>query len=201
MHRSSYKVLRPVKYLLFIIVIQLAAGLFAPVHARDVAKVDIAETATVADQQLTLNGAGIRRKFFFKIYVGALYLKSPLSTAMQVLDDPGPKRVRMHFLYDEVTSKKLADGWQEGFQNNLTDAEMAAMQSRLMQFNLLFTDMHKGDNIDIDFIPAAGVSVTINGQHKGDISGKDFNRALLSVWLGKEPADSSLKEAMLGVEE
>lgn len=198
---SPNKHLYRLKNLLFIFVIQTVVAMPVTVHARDIAGVDVAENVSVAGQQLTLNGAGIRRKFFFKIYVGALYLKSPLSSAIQVLDDPNPKRIHMHFLYDEVSSKKLGDGWQEGFENNLAEAEMAALQSRLTKFNNLFIDMRKGGSIDIDFVPATGVSVTINGQNKGEITGKDFNRALLSVWLGEVPADSSLKEAMLGAVE
>ncbi len=201
MRKSPIINLCNIKRFVLFFVIQFAMGVPLTSHAVEIADVDVADNVSVGGQQLTLNGAGIRRKFFFKIYIGALYLKSPLSSAAQVLDDPNPKRVHMHFLYDEVSSKKLADGWTEGFENNLTETEMAALQSRLTKFNILFTDMRKGDNIDFDFIPATGVSVTINGQKKGEITGKDFNRALLSVWLGKEPADSSLKEAMLGVEE
>lgn len=198
---SPNRYLYRLKNLVFIFVIQAAVAMPVTVHARDIAGVDVAENVSVAGQELTLNGAGIRRKFFFKIYVGALYLKSPLSSAIQVLEDPNPKRIHMHFLYDEVSSKKLGKGWQEGFENNLTETEMAALQPRLTKFKDLFIDMKKGDSIDIDFVPATGVSVTINGERKGDITGKDFNRAMLSVWLGKEPADSSLKEAMLGIEE
>jgi len=191
----------PVKNLLPIIILLTVVTIPVTVQAREVAGVKIAENVSVAGQALTLNGAGIRRKFFFKIYVGALYLKKPISSATQVLNDPDPKRIHMYFLYDEVSSKKLTDGWQEGFENNLSEAEMKSLQPKLTKFNNLFTDMVKGDSIDFDFVPASGVSVTIKGQLKGNISGKDFTRALLSVWLGKEPADSSLKQAMLGVEE
>jgi len=189
------------KNLISILIVQLAVALPLSTHARDIAGVDVAENATVDGQQLTLNGAGIRRKFFFKIYVGALYLTTPISSAMRVLDDPGPKRIHMHFLYDEVSRDKLNSGWHEGFENNLTEAEMVTLQPKLTKFNQIFTDMHKGDTIDIDFIPARGVTVTVNGENKGEVAGNDFSRALLSVWLGKEPADSSLKEAMLGTEE
>ncbi|NOX76798.1 MAG: chalcone isomerase, partial [Gammaproteobacteria bacterium] len=49
---------------------------FLPVggYALEVAKVNIPEQIKLADTTLTLNGAGIRSKFFFDIYVGALYL-------------------------------------------------------------------------------------------------------------------------------
>ena len=42
--------------------------------ALEVEGVDIPETMAVQDMQLRLNGAGIRSKFFFNLYVGALYL-------------------------------------------------------------------------------------------------------------------------------
>jgi len=38
----------------------------------------------------------------------------------------------------------------------------------------------------------------MNGEVKGVIAGADFYTALLDVWLGDEPADEDLKEAMLG---
>ncbi len=43
--------------------------------------------------------------------------------------------------------------------------------------------------------------MTINGEEKGIIEGDDFYAALLDIWLGEEPADEDLKEAMLGEED
>jgi hypothetical protein len=50
-----------------------------------------------------------------------------------------------------------------------------------------------------DFIPGTGTRVTINGEEKGVIEGADFYAALLDIWLGDEPADDDLKDAMLGM--
>jgi len=47
------------------------------------------------------------------------------------------------------------------------------------------------------YAEAATTQVQINGELKGSIAGADFNRALLKVWLGDEPADTDLKQAML----
>ena len=52
--------------------------------------------------------------------------------------------------------------------------------------------------IYLDYIPGRGTRVTINGESKGLIAGRDFNNALLDIWLGEEPADKGLKKAMLG---
>ncbi len=188
---------RSTHFLTLLITLLLTTGMTTTTHARTVAGVDIAESVTVNGNQLTLNGAGIRRKLFFKIYIGALYTKTALRSVNQILSDPNPKRIHMHFLYDEVSSKKLQNGWQEGFENNNNEQQMQELQSRLDQFNEMFVDMRKDNTIEIDFNPSAGVSVTINHQPKGNIAGQDFMHALLRVWLGEVPADSSLKEAML----
>ena len=53
----------------------------------------------------------------------------------------------------------------------------------------------------LDYLPGQGTRVTIKGDVKGVIDGKDFNDALLNIWLGDEPADDDLKEAMLNAED
>ena len=55
----------------------LAASLLlaAPAYAnKDVAGVDVPDTLSVEGKTLQLNGAGIRKKFVVKVYVGALYV-------------------------------------------------------------------------------------------------------------------------------
>jgi len=43
-------------------------------YAVEVAGAKIEDTVSVSNQNLVLNGAGIRKKLFIKVYVGALYL-------------------------------------------------------------------------------------------------------------------------------
>ena len=40
--------------------------------------------------------------------------------------------------------------------------------------------------------------VTFNGVEKTRIASEGFNRALLKVWIGDDPAQADLKTAMLG---
>ena len=73
--------------------------LFAATAAgREVAGVTVPETVDVAGHILQLNGAGLRTRFFFKVYVMALYLPKPARTAAEVLDGEGPRRVTLHLL-------------------------------------------------------------------------------------------------------
>lgn len=178
-------------------------GLFLSVttQAATISNIDIAETVSHSDQstKLILNGAGIRSKFIFDIYIGALYLEKKSHTPDDIVKLHGEKRISMHFLYKEVEKDKLTDGWNEGFKNNNDSATFAKLQSRLTRFNDLFVTVKKGDVINLNFIPTTGTAVVINNKTMGLIEGDDFFTALLKVWLGDEPADANLKEAMLGL--
>jgi hypothetical protein len=40
--------------------------------------------------------------------------------------------------------------------------------------------------------------VSVNGAVKGTITGDDFSRAFISIWLGNEPPNPELKAGLLG---
>jgi hypothetical protein len=151
--------------------------------ALEVAGVKVPEKISIGDSdtQLVLNGAGIRKKFFIKVYVGALYLPAKQNKINAILAETGPKRITMHFLYKELSAKKLVNGWNEGFSGNNSAAEVKSLQARINRFNKLFRTV-----------------VYINDQQMGTVEGFDFNQALLKIWLGKKPADDGLKKAWLG---
>jgi hypothetical protein len=168
--------------------------------AKQVAGIEIAESVSLpGNTVLMLNGAGIRSKFIFDIYVGALYVsKPPLASSESVINDQQAQRVSMHFLYDEVSKDKLNDGWQDGFDANHSKTELAKLSDRLADFKQLFVTVKKGDVINLDYLPEQGTLVSINNQTQGTVPGFDFHQALMKVWLGDIPADSNLKNGMLG---
>ncbi|MDH5444507.1 MAG: chalcone isomerase family protein [Gammaproteobacteria bacterium] len=182
------------KFILLILVFAICK----PILAREIASVKLEEQANIGGTTVILNGAGIRTKFVFDIYVGALYLTQKTTDAKQAIAMAGAKRISMHFLYDEVEKEKLTDGWNDGFENNLSDKDFASLKARLDAFNKLFVTVKKGDVIQLDYIPGKGTQVTINQQTKGSVPGEDFQQALLRVWLGDDPADEDLKTGMLG---
>jgi hypothetical protein len=173
------------------------------VQAKKLGDVEFPDTVTLDGTRtpLQLNGMGYRTKFFFKIYVGGLYTEKKVSTTEQVLALKGPKRVIMHMVYDEVSGEKMANAWQEGFEDNNSEAQLKALSSRLSTLKSYFDDMKAGDVILLDYMPGKGTVVTIRGKQKGIIEGDDFYNALLKVWLGDDPADEDLKTAMLGADE
>ena len=167
--------------------------------ALEIKGVKVDEKVQVGGNALVLNGAGIRTKMVFKVYVAALYLTQKQTDANAVISDTGNKRVSMHFLR-ELSAEALLKGMNEGFTDNNNAAEMAAIEPQMKQFRDMMTTakvVKKGDLIVLDFT-TAGTQVVINGKSLGVVEGGAFNQALLRVWLGAKPVDASLKKAMLG---
>jgi hypothetical protein len=179
--------------------IMLSLLLVVNVQAWQLDDVLFPDTVTLdgTSTELQLNGMGYRTKFVFKIYVGGLYTETRATSRDQVQTLKGPKRVVMHMVYDQVSAQKMADAWREGFEDNTSDEQMQTLSDRLASFIAFFDDLKKGDVVLLDYVPGHGTVVTIRGQQKGVIEGDDFYMALLDVWLGDEPADDDLKQAML----
>ncbi|MDJ0841832.1 MAG: chalcone isomerase family protein [Acidobacteriota bacterium] len=173
--------------------------LLAP--AGNVGGAELPDTMTVGGKELALNGAGLRKKFFIKVYAGALYLQSKTKDAKAVIDADEPMMIRMHFLYG-VKPSQLTDAWNEGFTNALGEDGKAAMQSKIDAFNAMFTEKtKKGNTYDVVYTPGSGVEVRFNGNAVGKVEGLDFKKAVFSIWLGEKIPDKNLrglKTAMLG---
>lgn len=193
---KSRKLISVFSWILFVVMALILSSHEA--SAMKIAGVDVPQSVIIKNKVLILNGAGIRKKLFIKVYVGSLYLTRKQTTADKILSDPDAKSIVMNFLYKEVSTKKLVDGWNKGFADNSSAKEIKALQERINQFNSLFTTVFKGDEIRLDYLPGEGTQVRINGKIKGSVPGEDFYRALLKIWLGPKPADSALMDAMLG---
>ncbi len=168
-------------------------------QALEIKGVKVDETAQVGGNVLVLNGAGVRTKLMFKVYVAALYLTQKQADANAVISDTGNKRVSMHFLR-ELSAEKLLHALDEGFEANNSAAEMAAVEPQMKSFRQMMTsakEVKEGDVILLDYTQA-GTQVSLNGKALGNIDGAAFNHALLRIWLGGNPVDASLKKAMLG---
>ncbi len=169
-----------------------------PVSAIEVAGVKLADKARVGAGELVLNGAGIRTRIIFKVYVGALYLTEKKAAAAEALAQTGAKRVSLTLLRD-LSAKELNEAFEKGIDANNSAADLETMKPRIAELLSLFTDGKEGDVILLDFLPESGTVVNLNGAVKGKpIPGEDFYRALLRIWLGDKPVDDDLKKAMLG---
>jgi hypothetical protein len=165
--------------------------------AASVAGVSVPESATVAGHTLVLNGAGLRKKAVFSVYVGALYLPTRTRSAEEALAHTGAAKVTLKMLRD-LAADQLTGAWNEGFANNSSAGELEALRPRIDRFNALFSDVREGELIEVDLVPGTGTTVSIAGKACGTIEGDDFARAVLRIWLGPAPPSAQLKAGMLG---
>jgi len=154
------------------------------------------ETATVGEKALKLNGMGTRKATFLKIkvYVMGLYLEEKSQDGPAIAASDQAKRIVMHFVRD-VAESDLQDAWQEGFEKNTTNLD--AISKQVHQFHEMQASMEEGEQMVIDFLDET-VTVTIKGEVKGTITGREFQKILLLIWLGPEPPNEGLREGVLG---
>lgn len=183
--------------------VTLLIGLFlvGSCHAKDLAGVTVEPRTRVEGHELTLNGAGIRSRFMIKVYVAALYVADPSNKAAGLLGQHGAKRMMLTLLRD-VSADTLLDGMQAGLKKNLNADELSAIGPQNEQLSAIFRAVgegKKGDRIALDWVPAQGTIIRINGVARGQaISGEVFYRSLLRIWLGDHPAQEDLRDDLLG---
>ena len=78
-------------------ILSLTAG---SAQAMEVAGVKFDERLKLEQQDLSLNGAGLRSKVFFKVYAVGLYLPAKAAEVDGVLAAKGPKRIAITLLRD-----------------------------------------------------------------------------------------------------
>lgn len=170
--------------------------------ATDIEGVHFESAVKLAERQLALNGAGLRTQAIFKVYAIALYLPARTdSTEHAMAPGQGPKRLEIAPLMD-VTTAQLQDALIRRLHKNLTGEEQASLQAHIDQFNTQIVatgGAQAGSRIDIDWLPALGTRLSVNGTAMGAaIPDERFYSALMRIWLGQRPTAHALKSALLG---
>ncbi len=175
-----------------------AASLAATI---DIAGVKVEDNATVAGTKLQLNGAGIRYKGPFKVYVGELYTTKKVTSWDELLAAPGPKRLTM-VMTREIEAGPFGKLLTRGMEDNNPKSEMSKLVPGLIRMGDIFTTikvLFPGDVIHIDWIPGTGMVVTAKGKVQGEpFKEPEFYKALMGIWLGPQPAYWKLKDNLLG---
>lgn len=179
----------------------VALAMGGSAQAIEVGGLKFDDGAKVAGKDLKLNGAGMRTRFGFKVYALVLYLPEKKDTPAGVLESSGPRRFSLGLLR-EVTGDELGQAFIAGITANTDKAERSKFVNQLAQFGEAFVNIpqgKKGDVITVDWVPDTGTVMTYNGKSIGEPM-KDiaFYNAVLKIWLGEKPVDSSLKPQLLG---
>ena len=191
--------------LLGVALIALAALAFMPsAHAAAAITVEdqtFAGDANVSGTPLQLNGVGLRAAFIYKVYLAGLYLPAKAATGAAVFAETGPKRVQVRMLMDGP-SDEFAKAFTGGIAKRTPADQVAAMSDRIAAFDRTLRsvgNVKKGDIVNLDYAPATGLTMTLNGKACGaPVPGADLYAALLNIFVGDRPVDAKMKAGMLG---
>lgn len=175
----------------------LALLLAVPASAGTLAGITLPDKADVAGQSLVLNGMGLRTKLFIKVYVGGLYLPQKEKSAQKVLADDAPRQMVLSFIYD-VSKDQMCDAWDEGLADNTPNAS-AEVKKNFKTLCGWMDGVGKGQKLTLTYVPNEGTHVEVAGKVKGTLPGKPTADAILSTWIGPDPAPGKdFKNAVLG---
>jgi len=175
--------------------------------AVEVSGVTLDETVTVGGQPLTLNGAGYRKRGYFKIDVTALYTAQKVGTVEALEKAPGAKRLQLAIQQD-ISGSQASRYFLIDFEASATSAEFAQLINEVSQIGGIYSALpkiRKGDIVAIDIVPGKGAMASLNGTAlvpHGATSPWFNNELLARIFLrmyvaGKTPTE--LHDNLLGL--
>jgi hypothetical protein len=183
---------------MMIFLLGLATALHA--FAAEVSGVRLEDKTQVESRELVLNGAGLRKKFVFSVYVIGLYLPEKKTDPAAVMQLAGPKRASIHMLRN-VKAEDFTEALLDGLRDNHSEADFRKLEPRVKELADIMAgvkEAKKGMAIALDWT-GSETRVLVDGKQAGKaIAGEDFYRGLLRVWLGEHPVQDDLKKALLG---
>jgi hypothetical protein len=179
----------------------LCLAAHASAQTTKVGKASFDNSIELGNKTLNLNGAGIRYKAVFRVYAAGLYLQKKTNSVEEVLADTGPRRIRVS-MFQDIDANKLGKLFTEGMEKNTERDEFIKALPGTIKMAELFAakrELKTGDTFNVDYIPGVGTTITVNSDAPSPpIKEPEFFTVLLKIWLGKSPADNSLKSALLG---
>ncbi len=174
----------------------IAVAIALPLSARELSGVSMPDSVTVGEKTLKLNGMGVRKKAFFKVYVAGLYLEAPSKDAAAILAADSPRSIRMQYTRN-VEKDKITEAFREGFQNNAP--ELAGRQKAAIDKMIASVpDLKDGETMMFTYVPGKGTTLNHGGRDVFSAEGKEFADAVFLLWLGPKPPSEDLKKGLLG---
>src|SRR5258708_24184192 len=110
----------------------------------EVAGVKLDDKTQVESRELVLNGAGLRKRVVFNVYVIGPYLPEKKTDPAAVLQLAGPKRAAIHMLRD-VGAEQFTDALIEGLKENHPEADYKPLEPRVKELARIFAEIKEAN--------------------------------------------------------
>lgn len=175
----------------------LMAILSVPAVAGTCSGVTMPDSMESGDDQLVLNGMGVRLAPFlgYAVYVAGLYLPERSADPKVIIGQDQPRRMILQFVED-VNESSMKSGMERSLTMNASELT-ETLKEPMKQFQAAMSGFKKGQIVTFDYLPGQGTTVTVDGETATEIEGSTFATAWISMWLGKPP-NEELKTGLLG---
>ena len=169
--------------------------------------VTLEETVTVNGRKLVLNGAGVRRRGYFKADVTALYLPEKRTTPESIFKLDGYRRIQLNILRD-FTSSTISRIFISDFKQAATEEEFKKLIEVISVVGAAYSNVKrvgKGDVVDLDWVPGKGWMAFLNGkalQVEGTASNAINSELAYQIYLRMyigASAPEDLRNGLLGL--
>lgn len=164
--------------------------------------VSLRETLVAHGQKLVLNGAGVRKRGYYKANVVALYLPDRLTTPDAIYKLDGVRRIELRLLRD-FSSSTISRLFVSDFKQCATDVEFKQLIDVVAHIGAIYSDVRSvsaGDVFTIDWVPGVGIVPSQNDKPLTDkpIKSELAYQIYLRMFIGPTVPDG-LRNALLGL--
>ena len=158
---------------------------------------EVAFVSTVSRERtpLELCSTGLLRyKRIFRGYAAALYRKECSSPQADLA--ASPMRLELSYFWS-IAGHRFGEAAETLLRESLDPPEFAAIEEHMRRLHASYRSVSPGDRYALTWTPGVGTELSLNGRALVTIAGEEFARAYFDLWLGDEPMDEELRNALL----
>ena len=157
------------------------------------------------DGGYALLGVGVRKKFSFKVYATALYVKVPDAVAPlkavkspfgQIIEGTFPRKMVMHFVRS-VSGDKAKEAVRKNLDRVMTPEDQAkCVEDRLRYLQAMGGDIKKGERYLMDYADGR-IHVYLAGARIYETRNQTMIHGIFRIWFGPKPLGENLKQNLV----
>ena len=163
------------------------------------ANIELPQKINLNKIDLFFNGAAIRSKFFIQTYIISLYSATKITDEKIAIESNVERSLRMQIITPLATSKAVSENIQNGMKDGL--GSLYHQQKELVE------DLRQViENSGVQYKDVIDIYYTAKGELKlyknsteiySNKDGKLFAETIFNMYVGKQPKDRKIKEALL----
>lgn len=147
---------------------------------------------------LDLNGIASFKQLRKEYYIAALYLATPSDDSSTIINSNGTQRMVIKVTTDKWSPRRWALTWQDNIAiNNDLSAHPELLETIMAFTQFPKSKLTQGDQLIIDYSPAFGTVIKLNGFNVVKTEDKTLFNFMLNTWLGKLPPSQEFKQRIL----